>query len=353
MGNANTTCTAEALDNYLLPSEAELEWPIAVQVIVHLLFLWWLLLGVGLASDEFMNSIEFITATKKTITDKKTGEKREVDVWNPTVANLSLMALGSSAPEILLSCVELFTSNMVVGPLGSFTIIGSASFNLFVISAVCTAGMPPGQTRLIKETGVFATTTCFSLIAYIWTVAIVSWWTPNLITIEEGLITFAMFPTMLIVAYRVDKAEMCAGPPAAPPALASLLPRLALATVCPAPFDRTGVSQPPTLAPLSHRPGLLPTSGPPPVHGAGRCLPGCREVSPLRRPRGSSARRRTGTARAPRSGPPRRAALLARPPPPPPLPPQPSPPLSPRLTPSPPPSQPLVLARRYGARRAP
>ena len=264
MGNANATCTAEALDNYLLPSEAELEWPLAVQIIVHLLFLWWLLLGVGLASDEFMNAIEFITATKKTITDKRTGEKREVDVWNPTVANLSLMALGSSAPEILLSCVELFTSNMVVGPLGSFTIIGSASFNLFVISAVCTAGMPPGQTRLIKETGVFATTTCFSLIAYIWTVLIVSWWTPNLITIEEGLITFAMFPTMLIVAYRVDKAEMCAGPPAAPPALASLLPRLALATVCPAPFDRTGVSQPPTLAPLSHRPGLLPTSGPPP-----------------------------------------------------------------------------------------
>ena len=35
-------------------------------------------------------------------------------------------------------------SNMVVGPLGSFTIVGSASFNLFVISAVCCAGMPQG-----------------------------------------------------------------------------------------------------------------------------------------------------------------------------------------------------------------
>ena len=39
---------------------------------------------------------------------------------------------------------------MVVGPLGSFTIVGSASFNLFVISAVCTAGMPKGETRLIN-----------------------------------------------------------------------------------------------------------------------------------------------------------------------------------------------------------
>lgn len=27
-------------------------------------------------------------------------------VWNPTIANLSLLALGSSAPEILLSCIE-------------------------------------------------------------------------------------------------------------------------------------------------------------------------------------------------------------------------------------------------------
>lgn len=31
---------------------------------------------------------------------------KRVAVWNPTVANLTLMALGSSAPEILLSCIE-------------------------------------------------------------------------------------------------------------------------------------------------------------------------------------------------------------------------------------------------------
>jgi solute carrier family 8 (sodium/calcium exchanger) len=31
---------------------------------------------------------------------------KRVAVWNPTVANLTLMALGSSAPEILLSVIE-------------------------------------------------------------------------------------------------------------------------------------------------------------------------------------------------------------------------------------------------------
>lgn len=30
----------------------------------------------------------------------------EMPVWNETVANLTLMALGSSAPEILLSVIQ-------------------------------------------------------------------------------------------------------------------------------------------------------------------------------------------------------------------------------------------------------
>ena len=104
----NITCTADGLDNYIFPTEAELLWPVGLQITGHLIFLLWLFIGVGLASDTFMNSIEEITSTKKTIR-LKDGSTKLVDVWNPTVANLSLMALGSSAPEILLSCVELFT----------------------------------------------------------------------------------------------------------------------------------------------------------------------------------------------------------------------------------------------------
>lgn len=77
-------------------------------------------------------------------------------MWNPTLANLSLMALGSSAPEILLSVVEVGTLNMRVGPLGPFTIVGSAAFNLFIISAVCSAGMPSGETRQIKDSAPLA-----------------------------------------------------------------------------------------------------------------------------------------------------------------------------------------------------
>lgn len=61
----------------------------------------------------------------------------EVPIWNATIANLTLMALGSSAPEILLSVIEaLGTLGEPAGPLGASTIVGSAAFNLLVISAV-------------------------------------------------------------------------------------------------------------------------------------------------------------------------------------------------------------------------
>ena len=42
----------------------------------------------------------------------------EVRVWNDTVANLTLMALGSSAPEILLSIIEILGNNFYAGALG-------------------------------------------------------------------------------------------------------------------------------------------------------------------------------------------------------------------------------------------
>lgn len=56
-----------------------------------------------------MGSIEAITAetTLVTIGSGTVSRDVEVGVWNKTVSNLSLMALGSSAPEILLAIIEV------------------------------------------------------------------------------------------------------------------------------------------------------------------------------------------------------------------------------------------------------
>lgn len=63
--------------------------------------------------------------------------KIDVPKWNETVANLTLMALGSSAPEILLSTIETLKNlDGVPSVIGASTIVGSAAFNLLVISGL-------------------------------------------------------------------------------------------------------------------------------------------------------------------------------------------------------------------------
>ena len=100
----------------------------------YFLFLIYLFLGIAIVADIFMGSIEVITSKEVEqvlMTDDGARETIKVKVWNPTIANLTLMALGSSAPEILLSVIETVTTlNSTPGELGASTIVGSAAFNL-------------------------------------------------------------------------------------------------------------------------------------------------------------------------------------------------------------------------------
>ncbi|RCN37534.1 hypothetical protein ANCCAN_16567 [Ancylostoma caninum] len=74
--------------------------------------------GVSIVADRFMAAIEVITSQERGVKMKKiTGEPYTIliRVWNETVSNLTLMALGSSAPEILLSVIEIFGNNFEAG----------------------------------------------------------------------------------------------------------------------------------------------------------------------------------------------------------------------------------------------
>ena len=70
----------------------------------------YMFLGIAIVSDLFMESIEEITSQTSLKVEVDDFSQKEVvveeTVWNPTVANLSLMALGSSAPEIMLAVLE-------------------------------------------------------------------------------------------------------------------------------------------------------------------------------------------------------------------------------------------------------
>lgn len=176
--------------------------------IVYFLALLYLFIGVSIISDRFMAAIEVITSQEREVSvHKKSGEKQiiVVRVWNETVANLTLMALGSSAPEILLSIIEIWAKNFEAGDLGPGTIVGSAAYNLFVIIALCVIVIPNGQVRKIKHLRVFFVTASWSVFAYVWMYLILAVFSPGIVEIWEGLVTFSFFPATVLTAYAADR----------------------------------------------------------------------------------------------------------------------------------------------------
>jgi solute carrier family 8 (sodium/calcium exchanger) len=182
----------------------EAGWGGAWQSFMYFMGLLYCFVGVMLIADVFMAAIEKITSEKVRHMDPVTKRLRTMDRWNPTVANLTLMALGSSAPEILLSVLELFTNSMQSGELGPSTIVGSAAFNLFVIMAVVVSCVPAGEERKIKELPVFYITAFFSVFAYMWLIVILKMSSPNVIEWWEGLMTFLFFPALCVIAWLAD-----------------------------------------------------------------------------------------------------------------------------------------------------
>jgi len=179
-----------------------------VLTVLYFLMLVYMFMGIAIVSDIFMEAIEMITAQTqiKQIKDEDGNiEIKEETVWNATVANLTLMALGSSAPEILLSVIEtLQTLEETPGELGPSTIVGSAAFNLLVISAVSIVSV--GETpKKINDMGVFAITSIMSILAYVWLYVVLKAWTPEEVTIIEAVLTLIYFVLLVTLSYAADR----------------------------------------------------------------------------------------------------------------------------------------------------
>uniref|UniRef100_A0A3P8QRW7 Calx-beta domain-containing protein n=1 Tax=Astatotilapia calliptera TaxID=8154 RepID=A0A3P8QRW7_ASTCA len=178
------------------------------RAIVYFVALIYMFLGMSIIADRFMSSIEVITSQEKEITIKKSnGETTTatVRIWNETVSNLTLMALGSSAPEILLSVIEVCGHGFEAGDLGPSTIVGSAAFNMFVIIALCVYVVPDGETRKIKHLRVFFVTAAWSIFAYIWLYLILSVFSPGEVEVWEAVLTFLYFPLCVVQAWVADR----------------------------------------------------------------------------------------------------------------------------------------------------
>ena len=169
-----------------------------------------------------MNAIEKITSTKKIVhitnPEGEIVKSKQVTVWNATIANLSLMALGSSAPEILLATIETITglaSASCPGKLGASTIVGSGAFNLLVISGVSILAVSekndtdperdetvPLGVKKINDMYVFSVTATLSIFAYVWLLICL---TDQVVQTWEGVLTFVFFFVLLGTAFAADR----------------------------------------------------------------------------------------------------------------------------------------------------
>ena len=193
-----------------MPFVNEYTWPKEARAAIYFFGLLWSFMGVSIIADIFMQGIEAITSRTKTIqvpdAESETGYTDvEIKTWNGTVANLTLMALGSSAPEILLSIIEVVFNDFKAGALGPGTIIGSAAFNLMCITGICIISIPGEDIRRIDKFKVFLVTAVFSLVAYIWILVVLVAITPDYVDVWEAIVTFIFFPIMVVIAYMVDK----------------------------------------------------------------------------------------------------------------------------------------------------
>ena len=113
------------------------------------------------------------------------------------------MALGSSAPEIILSVADTMgTLGEIPSELGPQAIVGSAAFNLLVISAVSIVAVT--EIKSIKMVGVFFTTAIFSTWAYVWFFLCLVVISPGYVALWEALVTLGFMLILCIIAYSCD-----------------------------------------------------------------------------------------------------------------------------------------------------
>ncbi|XP_074466942.1 sodium/calcium exchanger 2a [Sebastes fasciatus] len=212
-GSGKRTCPGivTCRPGILLPVWLPRDPPVGEQAgraVLYFMCLMYIFVGVSVIADRFMASIEVITSQEKEVTITKPNGERTVTtvrVWNETVSNLTLMALGSSAPEILLSVIEVCGHGFHAGELGPSTIVGSAAFNMFVIIGLCVWVIPNGESRKIKHLRVFFITSFWSIFAYIWLFLILSVISPGVVEVWEAIVTLLYFPVCVLLAWIADR----------------------------------------------------------------------------------------------------------------------------------------------------
>ncbi|EES10216.1 magnesium/proton exchanger 1 [Sorghum bicolor] len=168
-------------------------------------------IGLSAITARFFKSMEQIMKHSREVVviDPHTKEPvvKHEKVWNYTVADIALLAFGTSFPQISLAIIDAIRNlgQLTAGGLGPGTLVGSAAFDLFPIHAVCVVMPRAGSKKKISDLGVWLVELVWSFWAYIWLYVILEVWTPKVITLWEALLTVLQYGLLLLHAYAQDK----------------------------------------------------------------------------------------------------------------------------------------------------
>ncbi|KAL6907841.1 hypothetical protein ACP4OV_002011 [Aristida adscensionis] len=210
----NTTMGSEAspspCDTYLL-FYGETLLSNGVRAFLYTVALAYCFIGLSAITARFFKSMENIMKHSREVVtiDPQTNKpvvKRE-KVWNYTIADITLLAFGTSFPQISLATIDAIRNmgQLTAGGLGPGTLVGSAAFDLFPIHAVCVIMPKAGSMKKISDLGVWLVELFWSFWAYIWLYIILEVWSPRVITLWEALLTVLQFGLLLLHAYAQDK----------------------------------------------------------------------------------------------------------------------------------------------------
>ncbi|XP_058770288.1 magnesium/proton exchanger [Vicia villosa] len=182
-----------------------------VRIFLYFLALAYCFIGLSAITARFFQSMENVVKHTRKVVVIDPVTKGEVvtheKVWNYTIADISLLAFGTSFPQISLATIDAIRNlgNLYAGGLGPGTLVGSAAFDLFPIHAVCVVIPKAGELKKIADLGVWIVELFWSFWAYFWLYIILEVWTPNVITLSEAFLTVLQYGLLLIHAYAQDK----------------------------------------------------------------------------------------------------------------------------------------------------
>ncbi|XP_010914460.1 magnesium/proton exchanger 1 isoform X3 [Elaeis guineensis] len=185
--------------------------PNGLRAFLYLLALAYCFIGLSAITARFFRSMENIVKQTQRVVEIDPCTNAEVikyeKFWNYTIADISLLAFGTSFPQISLATIDAIRNlgQLNAGGLGPGTLVGSAAFDLFPIHAVCVVVPKAGSLKKISDIGVWLVELFWSFWAYFWLYIILEVWTPKVITLWEALLTVLQFGLLLIHAYAQDK----------------------------------------------------------------------------------------------------------------------------------------------------